>query len=180
MLYNWKGINELYGYPRKVREALSKGEIYKVGRGLYSEKPFVNPFILLAAKYPHAIITMNTAFYIYGLTDLIPEKTYLATLRNATRITDSNVTQVFLSESVFEQGRTKQVYDGATITIYDRERMLVEALRNSKSMPFDYYKEIIGGYRKISGDLDYRKIVDYILVFKKNEYLLNMLRLEVL
>jgi hypothetical protein len=65
------------------------------------------------------------------------------------------VTQVFLSENVFVQGKTEMDYDGVAITIYNRERMLIEALRNSKSMPFDYYKEIIGGYRKISGDLDY-------------------------
>jgi hypothetical protein len=47
-------------------------------------------------------------------------------------------------------------------------------------MPFDYYKEIIGGYRKISGDLDYQKVEEYISLFKKNDYLFDMLRHEVL
>jgi len=180
MLYNWREINTIYGYPRKIREALNKGELYKVARGYYSDKPYINPFILIAAKYPYAIITMNTAFYIYGLTDVIPEKTFLATMRNATRIADNSVTQVFLSKDVFEQGKTQQDYDGVAITIYDRERMLVEALRNSKSMPFDYYKEIISGYRRISGDLDYQKVEDYISLFKKSKFLFNRLRHEVL
>jgi len=180
MLYSWKEVNEKYGYPLKVREALDNGEIYKVSRGLYSTKPTINPFVLVAVRYPYAIITMDTAFFIYGLTDVIPDKTYLATLRNATRIIDKNIKQVFLSENIFEPGKTAMSYEGTVITIYDRERMLVEALRNSKSMPFDYYKEIIIGYRKIINDLDFRKIEEYISLFSKNEYLSHILRREVL
>ena len=180
VLYSWKEINQKYGYPLKVREALGNGDVYKIGRGFYSDKPYVSPFILIAAKYPYAIVTMNTAFYIYGLTDVIPSSTFLATKRNATRISDDAVTQVFLSEGIFEQGKIKMEYDGAIITIYDRERMLIEALRNSKSMPFDYYKEIVAGYRRISNDLDYQRIEGYASLFKRGESLLNMLRLEVL
>ena len=180
MLYTWKEINDKYGYPLKVREALNRSEIYKVGRGYYSDKQYINPFLLIAAKYPYAIITMDTAFFIHGLTDVIPDKTHLATRRNATRIEDGRVVQVFLSNRIFEPGKTTQEYEGAPITIYDRERMLIEALRNSKTMPFDYYKEIIAGYRKIVDKLNYKKIEDYILFFKKRDYLYNMLRREVL
>ena len=180
MLFTWKEINKKYGYPLKVREALSDGEIYKVSRGLYSAKPTISPFVLVATKYPYAIITMDTAFFIYGLTDVIPDKTYLATLRNATRIVDKNVKQVFLCENIFENGKITMNYDGVEITIYNRERMLVEALRSSKSMPFDYYKEIITGYRKIIDDLDFRKIEDYMSLFSRREHLSHILRREVL
>ena len=180
MLYTWKEVNEVYGYPLKVREAMNRGEIYRIKRGFYANKPNVNPLIYLTAKYPNAIVTMDTAFFVYGLTDVIPDKTYLATMRNATRINDVSVVQVFIGASIFEPGKTKLEYDGVSINIYDRERMLVEALRNSKSMPFDYYKEIIAGYRRISDELDYYKIDEYILLFKKNDYLYDMLRREVL
>ena len=180
MLCDWKEINEKYGYPQKVREALRKGEIHRVGRGLYSDKPYVNPFLYVAVKYPYAIITMDTAFFMYGLTDVIPDKTYLATLRNATRIKDADVVQLFLSEWIFEPGKTQLEYDGVLTTVYDQERMLVEVLRNSKSMPFDYYKEIIAGYRRISDNLDYHKVEDYISLFKNNDYIYSKLRREVL
>jgi hypothetical protein len=90
------------------------------------------------------------------------------------------VVQVFMSERIFEPGKTTQEYEGVMITIYDRERMLIEALRNSKILPFDYYKEIIAGYRKIDNELDYKKIEEYISCFQKREYLYNMLRREVL
>jgi len=180
MLYDWNEINKELGYPLKVREALDSGEIYRVRRGLYSDTSFVHPFSIVSAKYPYAIITSETAFYIHRLTDVIPDKTYLATKRNATRIADNDVTQVFMNEKIFEYGRIHMIYDGVTINIYDRERMLVEAIRNSKTMPFDYYKEIIANYRKISEDLDYNKIEEYISLFKRNKYLFNILQREVL
>jgi len=180
MLYNWKEITAQYGYPLKVRQALNKGEIYKVGHGLYSEKPHINPFTLISAKYPYTIVTMDTAFYIYGLSDVIPEKTHLATMRNATRINDPLVKQAFLSAKIFEAGKTQLKYEGVTVTVYNRERMLVETLRNSKSMGLDYYKEIINSYRKISSDLDFHKIDEYISLFKKKDYLYDKIQKEIL
>jgi len=180
MLYNWKEINEKYGYPLKVREALDRGEIYRIKRGFYATKANVSPLHMVAAKYPNAIITMDTAFFIYGLTDVIPDKTHLATMRNATRISDADVVQVFLSEKIFSPGKTTIEYDGVSIIIYDRERMLIELLRNSKSIPFDYYKEIITGYRRISDELDFYKTEEYISLFKRKDSLFDKLRREVL
>ena len=84
-----------------------------------------------------------------------------------------------MNEKIFDPGRIQIVYDDITINIYDRERMLVEAMRNSKALPFDY-KELIASYRKISGELDFRKIEKYISIFKRNQYLFNILQREVL
>ena len=180
MLFNWKEINAKYGYPLKVREALDRGEIYRIKRGFYSNKPYINPLHMVATKYPNTIITMDTAFFIYGLTDVIPDKTHLATMRNATRINDAGVAQVFQSDKIFEPGKTNLEYDGVSISIYNRERMLIELLRKSKSIPFDYYKEIITGYRRISDELDFYKTEEYILLFKRKDFLLDKLRREVL
>ena len=180
MLYNWDEINKKYGYPLKVKEALGSGEVYRVGRGLYSDRPAVNPLAIVALKYPNAIVTMDTAFFIHGMTDVIPDKTFLATKRNATRIAEPGIVQVFMSERIFEAGKAQMDYDGTTITIYDRERMLVEAMRSSAALPFDYYKEIIAGYRRISNELEYQKIEGYISLFKRKERLRDILQREVL
>jgi len=179
MLYHWEDVLNIYGYPSKVREALAEGQLYKINRGLYSDTPYANPFGIIAAKYPFAIITMDTAFYIHGLTDVVPDTTHLATRRNATRIMDADVTQVFASDRIFSQGMVQMDYDGVSINIYDKERMLIEAMRNSKSMPFDYYKEIITSYRAIHETLDFQKIEEYMALFKRNQTMFNILQREV-
>lgn len=180
MLYDRNYVDTQYGSGLRVAEAVRTGSIYRIDRGLYSDVPNVSPFAIISAKYPNAIITMDTAFYIHGLTDVIPCRIYLATRRNATRITRPDIVQVFLCADIFEQGKVQMEYEDTEITIYNKERMLIEAMRNSKTMPFDYYKEIISSYRRISGKLDYQAIEEYIGVFKQNEYMFRILQREVL
>ena len=49
------------------------------------------------------------------MTDVIPDKTFLTTKRNSTRITDSEVKQVFVSEKIFDPGRIQMEQEGQTI-----------------------------------------------------------------
>ncbi|GHU69193.1 hypothetical protein AGMMS49983_22200 [Clostridia bacterium] len=176
----YKEAELLYGSQYRVSEAVGRGELYRIARGLYSRVPFANPFLIIAMRYPHAIVTADTAYYLHGLTDVIPEKTYLATKRNATRIRDPSIVQVFVTGKLFEPGRSSLEVDGVLISIYDKERMLIETLRKSGAMPFDYYKEIIASYRKIIDDLDFRKIEEYAGLYKRNEHLYEAFQREVL
>jgi predicted transcriptional regulator of viral defense system len=180
MLVTYKEAKRKYGSQYNVAAAVRHGTLFRIDRGLYASCPVANHFQIIAKKYPGAIITADTAHYIHGLTDVIPDKTYLATLRNATRITAPDIVQVFADVSHFEPGRTELVYNKAVINIYNKERVLVELLRNSKSMPFDYYKELITSYRRIVDSLDFQKIEDYMGMYKRNEFLLDALQREVL
>jgi predicted transcriptional regulator of viral defense system len=180
MLMTYMEAEKEYGSAYKLKAALKLGELSKLDNGLYSDSANVSPFALISKKYPFAVITKDSAFYIHGLTDVIPQKAYLATKRNATRIVDSDVVQVFLKDNLFLAGVELTVYDNTEIRIYNKERMLVEAMRNSKTMPFDYYKEIIANYRKQIANMDIRKIEDYIELFKRKDYLYEVLQREVL
>jgi predicted transcriptional regulator of viral defense system len=178
--YTYKEIAEVYGSQYRVAEAVRIGELYRVNRGIYSVKPDIDQFAVIATKYPYAIVAADTAYYLHGLTDVIPVKIQLATKRNVTRIKDTNITQIFVSENLFEHGKSEIIHNGVVVNIYNRERMLIETLRKSSLMPFDYYKEIITSYRKIVDDLDYRKIEEYAGIYKRNEHLFEAFQREVL
>ena len=66
------------------------------------------------------------------------------------------------------------------ILMYNKERMLVELLRNKNKLPFDYYKEILGNYRKQINDLDIQAIQDYAYVIPKSGMIMETLQMEVL
>ena len=70
--------------------------------------------------------------------------------------------------------------DGCNITIYDKERLLVELLRHKSKLPFDYYKEVLLNYREIVDDLDIRLIQDYACEVPKSAKIMETLQLEVL
>ena len=158
MVYSYQEILEKYSTRSKINEAIKKGEIYKLKNNVYSDKRYVNPIVVISKKYPNGIITMDSAFYYYNLTDVIPQKVYLATNRNSDKIKDEEVVQILIPKEILEQGKTQIAVNGNFVNIYDRERLLIELVRKRGTISFDYYKEIIENYRQIKNELDMYKI----------------------
>ena len=180
MLYTYAEAQEKYGSPYQIERKIQQGSLFKLAKGLYSDKKDVSPYAAITKMYPDAIITMDSAFFIHGLTDVVPDRINLATRRNSSRIRNENVRQFFLESHILEPGKTTVKHDGVTINIYSLERMLIELMRNSASMPLDYYKEIISNYRKRIDDMDIRAIEDYMQLFKRNDYMFDILQREVM
>ncbi|MDD6418895.1 MAG: hypothetical protein PUF66_01905 [Clostridium sp.] len=97
---------------------------------------------------------MDSAFYYHNLTDVIPEKEYLALKRNSTKISDSRIKVVYYQENFFDIGKSTLNINGVKVKIYGKERMLIELIRNRNSIGFDYYKGIIENYREIKDTLN--------------------------
>ena len=180
MLITHETAIEQYGSPYRIDREVTAGNLFKVARGIYSDVRNADPYAIAALRYPKAIVTMDSAFYLHGLTDFVPMQVHLATLRNATRIKDPSIVQSFSSEKTFGMGKVTIERSGTSISIYSRERMLVELMRASSSMPLDYYKEIVASYRRIVEELDLRAVEDYMAAFERNGYMFEILRKEVL
>ena len=76
-------------------------------------------------------------------------------------------------------GTEQKEYNGSSIRIFRRERMLVELVRHKKKLPFDYYKEVIGNYRKLLYQLDIQAIEEYAEKLPKIKLVMETLRMEV-
>ena len=179
MVYNYKEIIEIYGNDYNLKKALSKNEIFKLDKGIYSSKKIVSPLVIYSKKYPNSVITMDSAYYYYNLTDVIPSKVYLATDRNTDKINNEKIVQTFMSKETLYKGKVNLQTNDGEINIYDRERLLIELIRKKKQIPFDYYKEIISNYRAIVDELDMYKIEEYLALFKNDMSLSNILQMEV-
>ena len=70
--------------------------------------------------------------------------------------------------------------EGGVVRMYNRERLLVEVMRRQASLPLDYYKKVIDSYRNIIDDLDIALVEDYMSLFKRNDYMSDILQREVL
>lgn len=179
MIYNHKEIKEKYKSDYQINKAIKNNKIYKIEKNIYSDTKNINYLEMISKKYSNAIFTMDSAFYFHNLTDVIPRRITLATKRNALRIKDNKIIQVFTSEKLFEIGKIQMNVEGAVINVYDKERMLIELIRNKNQLAFDFYKEIISNYRKIINNLDISKIEQYIEVFPHEEHIYEILQIEV-
>lgn len=171
---------EEYGSDYFIEKKIEEGELFKIEKGIYSEKKYVPEIAVFVYKYPKAVVTMKSAFYFHGLTDMIPDECDLATTRDATKIKDKRVKQYFVRDDFFGEGIETVEYKGYDIRIYNKERMLIELVRYKSKLPFDYYKEIILNYRKMLSGLDIQKIQDYALMAPKSNKVLDIIQMEVL
>ena len=191
MIYSYEEVILNYKNNYQLNKALKDKKIFKGGiimnlfemakiqLGIYSSQKFVNYLLVINKKYPNAVFTSDSAFYYHNLTDVIPQKYYLATNRKASKITDKKVKQIYMPEDKFDIGVTTIKVDGIKIKIYDKEKLLIELIKNSKNIPFDYYKEIIHNYRSISDKLDLNKLSDYLNYYKNDIDLFLKIQKEV-
>jgi len=179
MVLTRKQCLEKYGSHYQIKKTVASGDLFQIERGLYCDQPEASALEILTAKYPKAVITMDTAFYFHNLTDVIPDDYYLATPANAHAIHDGRVRQIFVPAAQFSVGVEEMQRQGIKIRIYNKERMLIELLRNKNKLPYDYYKEIIGNYRKRIYDLDTESIQDYAERFPKKGMIEEALAKEV-
>lgn len=86
MLYSYAQCIRMYGTDRKLKQALMKGKLFKIEKGVYSDSEHVSELSVISMKYSKAIFTLNSVFYYYGLTDTIPNYYFLPTPKEVTKI----------------------------------------------------------------------------------------------
>jgi predicted transcriptional regulator of viral defense system len=177
--YSFRVALQNFGSRYQIRKALAEGRLYVIGHGLYSDKKPIKDEATLSLLYPGAILTLNSAFYLYGLTDVVPDRCYFASVRTYTRIKDKAIKQNFQNKEIFILGDSSISTPSGTVRIYDKERLLIELIRLQKRFPYDYYKEIILNYRAIADSLDSNKIAEYAGHFKNGERILRQILREV-
>lgn len=180
MLLSYQECLEKYGTDYKIKKSIREGELFVKEKGIYSDKKYVPELEIISKKYPNAIFTLNSAFYYYGLTDTVPDSYYVATLKNARKINDDRVKQIYENSEALELGKTTIEYEGVDIVIYDKERLLVELVRNKRKISYDLYKELINSYRKIIHELNVATVAEYAYELPKTNKVMEALRLEVL
>ena len=170
MLLSFNEAVKEYGNQYQLSQALAQQKVYKIEEGIYSTDKYVSEVVTVMKKYPKAVLTGEYAFYFHGLTDIVPEKYDIATPSKSARLKDARIRQIYVRDDIFSLG----------IRIYDKERMLIELLRNKNSMPYDLYKEILLHYRKIITELQLWRIQEYATVFPKSKMISKALDEEVM
>ena len=169
-----------FGSDYYTRQRIAEGSLFRIEKGVFSEQPDVSELALLSWKYPNAVITMLSAFYFYGLTDVIPEVCDMATDMDAAKICDTRIHQYFQPRGFLDVGAVQAEDHGYPIRIYSRERMLIELLRYKNKLPFDLYKEVLLNYRKLISQLNMQDIQDMAELSPKRNMIMRALQMEVL
>jgi hypothetical protein len=170
---------EEYGSHYRIKELVRQGKLFKLEPGIYSDSPEYGELEILLAKHPRAVVTLDSAYHYYDLTDELPDLYHLATDRDDGKIRDPRVKQLFVPTGTCSIGVTEIDYCGEKIRIYDKERLLIETVRYKTKLPDDLYHEVIGNFRDVRHELYGAKIDDYLQSFPRREVLYKIIRDEV-
>lgn len=180
MMMTYSEAVERYGSAYKLSKELNRQAVFKLEEGVYSTNRYEAEIGIILKRHPRAILAGEYAYYIHGLTNVIPEKYDLATPYKSAKLRDKRIRQIYVKDELLHLGVEEKTVDGCLVKVYDKERMLIELLRNKHSMPYDLYKEIILNYREIVRDLQLWRIQEYAAVFPKGRMISRLLDEEVL
>lgn len=179
MLYYYKELLASGLKRYQIEKKVNNKELYKIEKGIYSNEEFPSELAIITKKYSKAILTLNSAFFYYELTDKIPEDYYLATDKKARKIENKSVKQIYTKKELLDIGLTKMKIEDTEVNIYDKERMLIELIRYKSKMPYELYKEVLNNYRKIKDKLNFIKLYKYAQNFNKS-YIMKTIETEVM
>jgi hypothetical protein len=180
MLYSYEECMKNYHSDYRIKQAVKNGNLYKLAPGIYSDRKYEPDTAIIRKRYPKAVFTLNSAFYYQGLTDTIPSFYYLATDKDAAKITDKNVKQIFDNYDSMDMGVEIKKYSGDDIQVFSKERLLIELIRNRNKLSFDYYKEIISSYRRLIDELDFMMVEEYAEKLPRTKAVMEVVQMEVL
>ena len=169
-----------YGSDYFIKQQIKDGKLFRIEKGIFSDCRYVPENAVICHKYPQGIITLQSAFFHYGLTDIIPEVCNLATDMDAAKIRDARVHQYFQPRGFLSDGAVTDHEHDFPIRIYSRERLLIELLRYKNKLPFDLYKEVLLNYRKMIPQLNIQDVQDYANTSPKRNMIMETLQMEVL
>jgi len=140
-----------------------------MGAGVYSDTGDENELEIVQWRHPKAVMTLDSAYFYYDLTDEVPDAYYMATDRKARPLNDPLVWQFFMPEGTFELGITTIEYCGDKVRTYDLERLLIETARMKSRLDPALYKEVVVSFRKRTESLIAHKIADYLQFFPRRD-----------
>jgi len=180
MYYTYKSMLNTFQSDYKINKEVEAGHFTKIKPGLYSDDKYKDIYSEVFLSMKQAVLTLQSAFHYYGLTDYIPEYVYVATPRNAHPYQIHGMKQVFISNRLYPIGIQEINTDKYPLRIYDMERTLIELIRYQSKLPFEEYQHVLRKFRERASELNIRKITRYAKEFRSYKKIIQTIQTTVL
>lgn len=143
---------------------IKSGLIRKVKYGLYIDNNLIeDEYYIIQKKYPKAIFSYNTAFYILNLTNRTPYEIDI-TIKRKERIR-GNYKVHYISDSLYHIGIIETLSPcGNPIKVYNAERSICDMLKSETEFDLELQNRILHYYFN-QKDQDIDKLIEYAKLF---------------
>ena len=176
-------LNEAGIQNSEIIKMCERGELERVKHGYYQifNQMEISEEKMIATFLEEGIICMESALFYYGYSDKTPLIWTIAVPRNISRakikIENFAYKLYFVQDDKLSLGRTKGVFNGIEIPIYDRERTICDWFKYKSKMDSEMFNKAINAYvadeKKNLGNLS--KYAKEMRVYKKVTELMEVM-----
>lgn len=171
-------LTDLRLYQKDINELVDQGYLEKVRQGWYQVVEDDNgksEAVLIAALFPDGVICMYTALFYYQYSNRTPLDWDIAIDRNTSKsrfkLEYPYVKPYYMEKKHLEYGVAEANFEGATIKIFDQDRLICECIRNEKNMDKETYNKAIQAYIN-----DSNKCISNLIGYAKQRNILKKVK----
>ena len=150
--------------------------------GIYVEGSY-DKLASIMARYPTAVVTLETALTLHGITDDFVSAPFFLSFNIGYRpVKEDSIVQIWEDKDTRLLGTIIMKRDGIEFLCYDKERLLIELLRREKHVSMEVFQAAVFYYRKAvsDGTINLPKLRDYCKSLPKGNKYRERIRKEIL
>lgn len=149
---------------------VKKHNLKQIVRGFYAKEEWmVDPYLVFQYTYPQFIYSYNSAIYLHGLGDILPnylEVTKPINYHPFSNKRDDIIIHTDTVDTSYNLGIKEIVTPlGNTVKVYDKEKTICDIIKNKDKIEFEVYVKAINKYAK-SKDRNINKLMEYAKIMK--------------
>ena len=149
---------------------VKKHNLIQIVRGFYAREDWiVDPYLIFQYTYPQFIYSFNSAIYLHGLGDVLPnylEVTGPFNYRPMSKNRDDVMTHTDTVDESYNLGiADTKTSLGNVVRVYDKEKTICDLIKHKDKIEFEVYVKALTRYAR-SKDKDINKLMRYAQIMK--------------
>lgn len=142
-----QGIN-----AKEIIKLCNEGYLTRIRQGYYrlAGDSYSSEEQMIKTLIPEGVVCMESALFHYGYSDFTPRKWSIAVPRTISRkkldIDGVPIQTYYVQKSLYEIGKTEDVFSGVNLSVYDRERTICDCFKFRSRLDSETFNKALNAY----------------------------------
>ena len=137
---------------KEIIKLCNEGYLTRVRQGYYrlADDSYSAEEQMIKTLIPEGIVCVESALFHYGYSDFTPRKWSIAVPRTISRkkldIDSVPIRAYYVQKSLYEIGKTEDLFSGVDLSVYDRERTICDCFKFRSRLDSETFNRALNAY----------------------------------
>lgn len=137
---------------KDIIKLCNEGYLTRVRQGYYrlTSNSYTSEEQMIKMLIPEGIVCVESALFHYGYSDFTPRKWSIAVPRTISRkkldIDGIPIQTYYVQKSLYEIGKTEDLFSGVDLSVYDRERTICDCFKFRSRLDSETFNKALNAY----------------------------------